>query len=244
MLKEDDLSKILRERGGEPPDDWTREIIIDPGTTHPAALFVCIPSHKYGDYAVPYDEIYVPNIDADQLAKLVLKRAQGHHFHRFIIDNRGSRQTPMGFGKTVLQKYSESFASVGLTSALTGSSFAPGSDNVSGRIGELQDWMVIRNTGYPKLRIVTEFCKKLVDQLQYYLKDNTNGVQEYKPARRQNIDLAVCLEYWAASSPRWVEPPRGGRPLSTAERMFRKINRMFGEKKPKDTSINLGPASV
>lgn len=241
--KDDALGKILRERGGEPPDDWAREIILDPGTTHPAVLFVAIASPQYGDYVVPYDEIYIPNMDANQLAAAVAKRAAGHQFHRFTIDNRASRQTPMGFGKTILQNYADAFRKVGLVSATTGSSFLPGSDNVSGRIGELQDWMVVRTTGYPKLRIVTKFCRSLCEQLRDYLKDNTNGVQEYKPAKRQHIDVATCLEYLAASNPKWVQPPRNGRQVSPAERMMRLIDRMFPSKSKSDKPIVLGPTA-
>lgn len=240
--KTDEVIRLLKESGGQPPNNWTREIIVDPGSTHPAALFVAITPLELGDYCIPYDEVYVPNIDADQLAKLVSQRAGGHHFYRFIMDGNAGRQTPMGFGRTVMQKYAESFAKHGLVSEVTGSSFIPGSNNVSGRIGELQDWMVVRNTGYPKLRIVTPFCKHLCEQLTYYLKDNANGVNEFKPAKRQRIDLATCLEYWAASSPRWVAPPRGGKPKSPAERMKALVDRMFN-KKPADKSITLGPVS-
>jgi len=243
---DDNLAKVLRERGGEPPDNWCREIIVDPGTTHPAALFVATPSPEFGDYAVVYDEVFLQNADADQLAKAIARRASGHQFYRFLIDNHAARQTPMGFGKTVLQKYSEAFRSAGLVSRMTGSGFLPGSDNVPGRIGEVQDWMVLRNTGFPKLRIVTPFCKNLCEQLLNYLKDinGTSGVaNEYKPLKRQKIDLAVCLEYWAASQPRWVAPPREGKPFSPAERMKRMIDRLFQKKRDTDQPITLGPST-
>ena len=238
--REDKVIELLRASGGQPPNDWTREIIVDPGTTHPAVLFVAITPPELGDYCIPYDEICGSNMDADQLAKLISLRCGGHHFYRFIMDCNAGRQTPMGFGRTVMQKYAESFAKHGLVSEMTGSNFIPGSNNVSGRIGELQDWMVVRTTGFPKLRIVTKFCPELCKQLTYYLKDNVNGVNEFKPAKRQQIDLATCLEYWAASSPRWVAPPRGGKPKSASERMKAMIDRMF-KKQPEAKAITLGP---
>lgn len=68
----DEVSRIIRENSGIIPHDWTRELIIDPGSQNPAALFCAIPPPELlgacgklsGIVTVHYNRIEVlPNFD-------------------------------------------------------------------------------------------------------------------------------------------------------------------------------------
>lgn len=205
---DDALARVLRENNGQPPADWTRYLVLDPGTAHPAILVAAVPPPEiYGNFVVPYGELYIPRLDADALAKEASRRLHGEVFETFIGDPCAMRQTPVGFGMTVAANYSAAFRKYNLACRQTGHSFTPGSDDVLSRIGLLQSWMVIQNDGRCKLRIVTHRCPNLCRQLEEYEKNEHDGVIEEKPAPRQQIDLAVCLEYLASRQPRYVPRP-------------------------------------
>ena len=205
--REDELSRVLRENGGEPPRDWTRELILDPGTTSPAVLFGAVPPKKFGDFVVVYNEINAPRHDASQIARLVHDRVKGYYLERMIIDVRAAQQKPMGFGKTVGQIYSEEFTKFNLTCRQSGTVFTPGSDDFPSRSAQVAQWMQVRSDGSTKLRIVIHRCPNLVVQLETNVKALDRDLVSERPAKGQVDDLRVCLEYWASRQPAYVSPP-------------------------------------
>jgi hypothetical protein len=240
---DDDLSRILRSRNGEPPEDWTRELVLDPGTSFPAVLLCAIPPEELGDYFVPYREIYIPRLTADMLATRVLAHTQGYFFERFIIDPNAGRQTPMGFNVTVAKNYTRAFEELGLRCRQSGAQFTPGSNDVAGRILQLQSWMTIGPRGFPRLRIVVDNCPSLCMQLERYVKDAMSNVpNEFKPAKGQKLDLAVCLEYWASRNPEWIPPRIGKRRSSEMQSLYERLRKTYDKKKKEDGSLVLGPA--
>jgi hypothetical protein len=247
--KEDDVSRAIRDNNLEPPADWTRELILDPGTSWPAVLLCAIPPPWMGRYFVPYKEIYVSRQDADQLAELIYRETAGHWFERFIIDPNAARQTPMGFNHTIERNYSNAFSSKNLQCSQTGTSFTYGSNDVAGRIGVLQSWLTITTSGLPRLRIVAERCPILCQQLADYMKgeDSTGMLRDYVPAKGQKIDLAVCLEYWASREPAWAEPGVSAATMSPMHKLYSDIKKMFSPKgrqeRESDGTITLGPPS-
>lgn len=244
---EDELSRILRARGGEPPADWTRELILDPGTTHPAVLLCAVPPPELGNYMVPYQEIYLPRLDADDLAARVRPEVEGYWFERFIVDGRAARQTPMGFSHTISSEYSRAFESQQLRSRQTGFKFTPGSDDVQARIRVLQGWLTVGKKGFPKLRIVVHRCPQLCKQLERYEKGvDGEGQPTEKPSPRQNIDVAVCLEYWASRDPLYVEPPgvREENMGPAYKHLLRMRRRRESQEKTSKQPINCGPPTA
>lgn len=236
--REDELSKILRERDGVPPDDWCRDLILDPGTQHPAVLFCAVPPPQYGDYAVVYDEWYGGRADADQLARAVRQRTVGQRFRAFYIDQRAGRQTGMGYGVSVMSNYSRAFAENNLQAALTGSGFYMASTDVGGRIMMLQSWMHIGGTGFPKLRVVTHRCPELCKQVERVKKKIVNkDVKDDRPASGSVIDLSTCLEYWAAARPTYqrLAPSHDEGGPGYARYM-----KMFGSRQKSNNSIQIG----
>jgi len=243
----DEVSKILRQRNGVPPADWTIELVLDPGSAHPGILFGAIPPSYItgpGRAFVIYDELSPERHDATQLAEKLVKKLGGRKPHRFIIDWNAGRQKSMGHEITVEQNYLKAFKAAHVK--LDGSDliFTKGSNNVGGRIGVVQEWTHLDpERGLPTLRIVREKCPMLCQQLFDYKKAcSQKDVIEERPADGQQIDLAVALEYWAASSPAYVVPkfnrlnndPSGGW-LWFQETVLKK------QKSTKRESIQLGP---
>lgn len=248
---DDDISRILRERNGEPPVDWTREMILDPGSAKPAILFGAVPPPtlwKGGEpYFVAYDEIYIPRMTANDLAPLVRNRVHDYSFNRFIIDGKAAAQTPMGFSLTVGSNYSKVFAAHGIQCEQTGSAFIPGDPNFQARSQVIERWLRFRPCGTPQLRIVTKRCPNLVWQLENNLKATTKGTEGVtivleKPASGQRDDVRDTLEYWASRNPTYVQPkPQmelvGGPGLKALEN----IRRMFPQDDPDDGVVRFGP---
>lgn len=202
---EDEVSRILRVRDGIPPNTWTKYLVVDPGTTAPAALLCAMPPSELGEYFIPYQEFYPGRADAVQLAQLIKREAQNEKFFKFIIDHRASRQTPMGFGSRVVDEYERAFLLAGLTCHLSKHKFHPGSDDVGGRQMLLNGWMHPDRKGIPRLRIVASRCPNLVSQLTKLKKKVIQKeAKDERKADGQPSDVADALAYFAGSHPRYI----------------------------------------
>lgn len=243
----DEVSRILRQRNGVPPADWTIELVLDPGSAHPGIIFGAIPPPYItgsGRAFVVYDELSPDRHDATQLAKKLVEKLGGRKPHRFIIDWNAGRQKSMGHEITVEQNYLKAFKAVHIKLDGGDLMFTKGSNNVGGRIGVVQEWTHLDpERGLSALRIVREKCPMLCQQLFDYKKAcSQKDVVDDRPADGQQIDLATCVEYWAASSPTYVVPkydrlnndPSGGW-LWFQEHVLKK------QKATKRESVQLGP---
>ena len=111
----------------------------------------------------------------------------------------------------------------------------------------LQSWMHpnAKNGPYPYLPIITHKCPMLCKQLEDYIKEERmdNEVGD-RPAKYQSIDTVVCLEYFAASFPKWF--PVGGNNIGGGSPAFQLFQRLqatsSARKKPADKSVVMGNA--
>lgn len=205
-----DIEEVLRKAGWQPPGNWTRYLALDPGHATSAVLFAAVPPPEdFGDVVVIYDELYLHRQDAYQLAKAVRRKSGGQYFESFVIDHRASRQTAIGFGKTILTQYSEAFEAEGIRSAQTESGFRPGSDNVPAGIEMVREWLTIRKDGSTRLRVVAETTPKLQEEFQLYKKHVAGDETQDKPAEGQRDHLMDCLRYLAVINPEYVKPVPG-----------------------------------
>lgn len=239
---DDEVAQILRKRLGQPPHDWTRELILDPGTSKPGILLCAVTPPELGDELVVYDEIYTPRLDAHALAVRVRDKTLGYEFERFIIDGHAGRQTPMGFGLSIERNYSNAFAEHNLKCRQTGSHFTYGSDDEIARIGLVQSALKVRGNGRPRLRIVVKNCPNLVRQLETNVKKIERDEMTEKPAPGQKDDLRVCLEYWVSRHPRYVPRAGGERITSDAHRYWlEKRKRRASKNGPVQEVVTCGP---
>jgi len=243
-LEMDAIDKAIRNNGLDPPQDWTRYLVLDPGHARPAVLFMAVPPPQFDVKRQPslilYDEIAVPRIDAAETARLIVQKTRGQSFEAFIIDGHAGRQTSMGRGETTQQFYSQEFEKRGLRSRSTLNGFVQGSDNVAAGLECIRDFLHINADGRSRLRVVSEKCPNLCKQMELYKKSITNNIVQDKPANNQVDDLVHCLRYGTAFNPQYRKPEKSFANYSPAYRSFLK----FMGKKPEDNSVKCGPQYV
>jgi len=243
---DDQIDTAIRSRGGQPPLEWTRYLVLDPGHVRPAVLFACVPPPELGRAIVVYDEIAGSRIDAYQLARRVYDKTQGQFFETFLIDSHAGRMTPMGYGDSVGSVYSKAFHDLHLRSRLTGSTFMPASDDVMGGIGMIRGLLPIQSNGKPILRIVRDHCPSLVRQLEHYRKKQVDKkVILDEPQPRQICDFVDCLRYLAAYSPTYTPPSDDRRKSGMAYHRFQERKKRRDQKKSQASAdgVTLGPVS-
>ena len=189
-----------------------------------------------------YDEVYLPNSDAHEIARACQKKMQGVAFETFVIDYHAGRQTPMGFNKTVADQYSDAFRQYSLVSSATGSSFQWASDDLDGGCELVRTALHIGSKGRPWLRVVTGNCPAFVQMMGMYRKRmDANGFAEDKPAPRQIDPLCDCVRYWVAMQPQYLAPSSPASAASPTYQYF--INEWKKDQEPKDESIHVGPGA-
>lgn len=241
--------EILERNEGMPPDDWCRGLIVDPGHTHPGALFTAIAPPDVAkscgtEVYVVYNELYLPGTDARMMAKHVRSKAVRQQFQYFIIDSRAGRKTPEGFSKTIREHYEDAFAKEGLRCISTGGSFRMSSDDLMGGIECVRGAMYIGPTGRPVMRIITKAVPNFIKQVAGYQKEehptSDTEVGE-KPAPRQIDPLCDCLRYWCAGAYQYIKPKPYVMSASPALTYFRE--EWKPKKKEESMQIYCGPGS-
>lgn len=250
-IDDDALAAEIRKHNGI-PGDWTRYMILDPGTQHAAVLFVAIPPPRLwaqsGDFIVPYDEFYVPRTSAKPLAEAVSKRCAGVVIEEIIADSHACRQTPLGFSMTVGQNYEKEFRAANFGSRRHGSRMTYGSDDVDSRILLAQGMFNIRGDGSVRLRVLG--CHQLCRQMERYRWERgVDGNPTPKPAKYQKIDLCHCFEYFVSRQDcGYFKPPIVIQDTAVnRESVMLSINKQLGRNgtaRPADTSVYLGAGAI
>lgn len=239
---DDAVDAILRKNGGIPPDDWRRDLVLDPGHSHPGVLFAAIPPPKTGLAGVIFNELYLPNSDATELATECAKIMTGTAYHLFVIDYHAGRQTPMGFSKTIADQYADAFAEAGLFSEMTGNGFQWASDGVDAGIDMVRTRLRPGKDGRPWLRVVSKSCPNLLRQMELYEKtQDARGFVMDKPSPRQIDCLCDCLRYWVQVDPRYVFPDK---PIRKRSATYLAFHNHWVEKDPGGKSISLGLGDI
>lgn len=189
------------------PDDWTRFVAIDPGVQVAAAVFAAVPPKSkprdddnnldeslYGDYVYIYDEIYIRRCDATRLAKDIKDHIGSQVMHTMLLDHHGGNLTEIGSGKTPEQQYKEAFQKHRVPVPQVGRYFTYGSDDLSGGILRIKEFLRLREDGTPKLKILTGRCPQLVAAMSRYQWKVVAGVITEKPLAK-NCDPVDCLRY-------------------------------------------------
>ena len=244
----DQVTDELKANNWEPPSDWCRYLTLDPGTQKPAILFCAIPPKHMWDegepYYIAYDEIYVPRLDAYQLAARVSERHSGQFFEQFFIDGQAARQKPMGFSWTIGHQYELAFEEENLRSR-HGVYFTPGDPDFKQRSQLVHKAMRMRACGRPQLRIIKNKCPQLVKQLKTNVRKlNKEGEPLEEQADKQRDDVRVCLEYFMSRHPQYKEPPLGNSPEDPTMSRYHQFRvealRAGGGKQPKSEDVLCG----
>ena len=243
--KRDEIDRLLRDTGGEPPDDWTRYFVLDPGHAVCAGLFLAVPPPELGNYIIAYDEIYQRQSDAHKMAEACSLKMAGHSFQDFIMDWHGGRITPMGMSKTVKMIYREAFTAFGLRSIVRGSDFAWSSDNVSGGIEQVRGWLSLQENGLPTLRLYLPRTPHSQKEFGLYSMRIRSGDICDEPVA-QNSHLMDDYRYGAAANLKYVRPRRSLAQINPAYRAFMKDRDADKSQRKRSGQdfVNLGPGAA
>lgn len=191
------------------PADWCRYAVIDPGHSVTSALFVAVPPNE--EYWLVYDSLYLRQCNAAIFGEAFAKKVAGHHFHAFLIDAHGGRIRDIGSGRLPVEQYTEELAKRNIRSAVTGSSFLAGCDDVLARCEATRTALHIRPSGSPTIRILRGAAPDLEREIKRYRKivNYISGVAVVtdKPNTRGECHAVQCLEYLAAYRPSYHRPP-------------------------------------
>lgn len=219
------VQKILTERMGQPPPDWTRYVTFDPGFTVGAAVFWCVPPPQvYGDYKIAYDELHIERCTADAFGRAMEMKCKDAEFQDFIIDMHGASLRQMASGVLPLYQYEEALRKVGVRSLARGFRFTPGSDDVKGREMMFRSWLDVNADGWPKFMIVAKRCPHTCRSIRNF-KKRTTRVQGKDVAidegnRRGDVHNVECCEYGAAHGLPYIKPPVKRRSSPVVERVL------------------------
>ena len=190
------------------PDDWTRYAVVDPGHAVTAVLFAAVPPDE--GMLLVYDQLYIRQCNAVIFAEKFAEKVRGQSFHAFLIDMHGGRIREIGSGRLPVELYTEQLRLKGVSSAVTGSSFLAGCDDIGARMSATQTYLHIRPEGTPTLRILRGSCPDLEREMKRYKKKVNYLAGTYvvtdQPNTRGEVHACQCLEYLCAYRPKYHKP--------------------------------------
>lgn len=192
------------------PTDWTRYVAIDPGHTVLAAVFGAVPPDE--KYLLIYDELYIRQANSLIFGEQFAAKADGQHFHTFIIDMHGGMLRDLGSGRLPHELYSEELKKRNIRSQMSGHGFIPGSDDIAARTALVRQMLHVRGDGTTRLKFLEGTCPNLMREIRRYRKKTTtvNG-QVYvtdEPQTRGEVHAVQTVEYLCAYEPKYHPPPR------------------------------------
>jgi len=223
------------------PDTWTRYVSIDPGRQICAAMFLAVPPPDKGDYAYGYDELYIPNCDAEQFGERMREKCGGQTFQAFLIDHQEGRKVEAGSGLSIEEQYSRALRKRKIASALTGSMFLHGDSNKQAGVEACRLWLRQREEdAEPKLRIIKGRMPNFVMEIKRYrfkrLQTVNGAIVSDETDDRGRCHLMHCFRYLVQYNPRYVKPqPKRDKNYA--------VLAMERKRKKKDQYVRLGPGA-
>ena len=173
------------------------------------------------------------------------QKAERQRFYAFVIDMHGGRLREIGSGRLPVELYTEELQKKNVKSETTGSSFIAGCDDIQARMAAVQNYMHIRPSGTPQLRILRGTCPDLEREIKRYKKKTQLIGGSYivtdAPNTRGEVHACQCLEYLCAYRPRYHKPKIDEGPDPWYVEWARKRNR--AKKAQSENFIFLGPQS-
>jgi len=219
--KPDALDSFVANNNWRIPNEWTRYMVLDPGTNNPALLLAAVPPPELGDYVVCEAEFWGPRATATMIAQAAKDMIGSRIVQAFIIDAHAARQTPMGFSHTIYDGYRMAFEAADVKSVSTGYDFLFGSDDIAARNQLVTQWLELRPDGTTKFRYCRDQMPNLTDQMAEYQQAITREDVTEKTVERKK-DLCACLGYLASMDPQYIPLPAAPRPLCAAYKQYLK----------------------
>lgn len=186
----------------QPPHDWMKLLVLDPGTARAGVLFAAIPgppedmspAEYTPEHVHVYGELFLKkDVTAERIA-LAIKEVHGPtRFYTFVIDKMGSIAKPGTFDITIRENISRAFAKHGLVSQNSGSGFEESNPDVAGRELLLKAWLKEPD---PILRVHHNMAH-LNRQMDGFYRKQTDPTKRPESGKVES-ELIDCLEYLAA----------------------------------------------
>jgi hypothetical protein len=243
------IQAVLSSREGEPPDEWCRYAVVDPGHTVCAVTFIAVPPPDLGNFKVIYDELYLRQCTARIFAEHMAHKVMDKSFQAFIIDMHGGKLREIGSGLHPVKQYESELRNLGVQSIATRHGFIAGSADVGGRTMRLREAMSIRRDGTTEFLIVAARCPQTVAEFKRFKKKVANVAGVITPldeGERRNIHAIDTVEMGFAHGLPYIQPKSlvmkssGG----AAIRAMRKAWQQWQQGKKAATdgkTVNLGP---
>lgn len=164
--------RILAARMGEPPDDWTRYVSIDPGATVLAILFLCVPPPHLGEQVFVYDECYLkdPTVPTEAFGDAMQMKCSDKVIEAFIFDMHGGKLRSIATGEVPHDKYSEALKERNVKSESTAFGFRHACDDRKRREEIMRSMLAIQLNGQPMLMIVGGKCPMFMWEMERFKK--------------------------------------------------------------------------
>jgi hypothetical protein len=195
-------------RTGETPDDWCLRLIIDPGFSICAGLFVAtLPGPIQVNVIV--DELYIQQSTAAILADRVERKLRGGRWlQSLIMDAHGGRLTSSATGERPQEVYEAEFLKKGIECVETKHRFRAGCDSIEYREEVMRDYLAIQpTTGMPRLLYDERTCPNFQKEMIRFRKLRIGNIVIDKGNRRGFTHLVECGEYAVADKLEYHKPP-------------------------------------
>lgn len=208
-MQHSESCKVLKERGGDPPENWCRYLSIDPGVATLAITYWAVPPNN--EHAYLYDEDYILGGDAIKFGAAMAKKCANHKFQAFLIDSHGAGLTDLGMGISPRMHFSRQLQNRDIRSVETGFDFQNGSDNIEGREMAMRHALILRDDGSSYLIFNPQTCPNFAREMQRFKrkfidKGSVRLISDQSD-RRFNTHAIDTAEYLIASSPKYHKPP-------------------------------------
>ena len=199
------LLKWLDDHGHAVPGDCCHYLVIDPGHTAQAAVFICVPPPDVGPYWLVHDEVVVHAGTREDFAKEIAKKARGRHLVDAVIDACAGRQHHMGDYYNVSEKYYHALkeANVGWQSEQNYPGLPHAVNAVREGIDSVRQALEFRQHFGPRLYFHGPTTQTTVLQMERYRKATEGDKILERPARRQVCDLCDVVRYGCMRAPEW-----------------------------------------
>lgn len=186
----------------QPPDDWMKVLVVDPGTARAGVLFAAVPGPPEGMKADEYvpDQIHAygelmlkKDVTADYIAKSIKEVHGPTRFWTFVIDKMGSIAKPGTFDITIRENLTRAFVKHGLSCQNVGSDFELSNPDVEGREFMLKAWL---SSDPPTLRVHRNMVH-LNRQMDNFYRMQADPTKRPKSGKVES-ELIDCAEYLAA----------------------------------------------
>jgi hypothetical protein len=250
-----DAMRIIAARMGEPPEDWTRYVSIDPGYTVMELAFLAVPPPHLGEQIFLYDESYIrePPVPVEAFAEAMEMKCRDHVFEAFIFDMHGGRLRGISSGEVPVEKYREALEAKQIRSERTGSGFRPGCDDRKLREEAMRTLLAVRRNGAPSFMVVVGKCASFATEMEMFKKKTVQQwgklVSIDEGDRRVNTHAIEAVEQAIALDLPYVRPTKRHQKTGWLDHFLkwrddRRTERRESQRGTGQHAISLGPVGV